>query len=308
MSTGEVKPLFGWLGPQAERAALESAARRGLVFTLPEAVDRGLVVAAVDPIARQPIWDLERKILGDLIPTGRQETGDCVSWGIKQAGERRQVIEIAMGQEEKYRPWFAPWIYAVSRNQVGGGMSGDGSTGTWGAEAIAKYGVLFADDEGVPRYSGALGDRWGHRRNATSSPEYAPFFELARDNPCVVVRVRSVEEAVQMVRDYRRPLTIASMRGFRMEPRQYKGYHVFEPSGTWPHQMSLIEYNDELPALYRLNSWGPDAHGRPLHGESPGGAWNLLEDLERELATRDVEIFALVEFSGEPGPPDHHPM
>jgi len=305
--TASFEPLFGWLGPEIARQAMDSARARGLAFTIPEAIDRGLLAQAADPIASQPIWDLERKILGQLIPTGRQEVGDCVSWGMKQAGERRQVIEIALGQEERWRPWFAPWIYATSRNQVGGGMSGDGSTGAWAAEAVSKYGVLFADDPEVPPYSGEVARSWGASRNVRS-PVYAKYFDYAKDNPCAMVVVRSVEEAVKMVRDYRRPLTIASMRGFRMEPRTYKGYHVFVPSGTWPHQMCLIEYNDELPALYRLNSWGPDAHGKPLRNETPGGAWNLLDDLERELASRDVEVFALVEFQGEPGEADHHPI
>lgn len=296
--------LMGWLGPKKAAEAKEAFRRDGFLIGVSEAVKRGLLLKQADPKASRPIWELCREILGRDLPAGRQEIGDCVSWGMKQAGERRQVIEIAMGQEEKFRPWFAPWIYAVSRNQIGGGLSGDGSLGAWAAKAVAQYGVLFADDPGVPPYSGSLARSWGSRRNK-DNPEYKQFFDVARDNPCVCVEVRSVEEAVQMIRDFRRPLTIASLRGFRMEPREYKGYHVFTPSGTWAHQMCLIEYNEELPALYRLNSWGPEAHGRPLRGETPGGAWNLLGDIENEFRRMDVECFALVEFVGEPSGPDN---
>ncbi|MGB9619155.1 MAG: hypothetical protein ACPL7K_01930, partial [Armatimonadota bacterium] len=243
-----------------------------------------------------------------LLP-GRQEIGDCVSWGMKQAGKRRSVIEIASGQEERFREWFAPWIYATSRNQIGGGkIVGDGSLGVWAAEAVAKYGVLFVDDPQVPPYSGGLARLWGSSRNAGSNPVYKDFFPVAAKRPCFSVEVKTVDEAVRMIRDFRRPLTIASMRGFQMQPRNYKGYHVFTPSGTWAHQMCFIEYNAELPALYRLNSWGPDAHGTPLRGETPGGAWNLLDDIEREFKTMDVECYALVEFEGDPSGPDWHPI
>jgi len=297
---------MGWLGPIREREAKRTLQASGLLrsISFDEARERKLIVQA-DPVVMQPVWELAKKVLGQEYVAGRQEIGDCVSWGMKQAGEIRSIIEIAAGQEERFRKWFAPWIYATSRNQIGGGLSGDGSLGSWAAAAVAKYGILFEDDPDVPPYSGSIARRWGSRSNVGRRPEYAKFFDLAADNPCVCVEITSVDEAVKMIRDYRRPLTIASLRGFRMEPRNYKGYHVFVPSGSWAHQMCFVEYNPDLPALYRLNSWGPEAHGRPFNGEIAGGAWNLLDDIEAEFKRMDVECFALVEFEGEPSGPDH---
>lgn len=295
--------LTGWLGPEIAEEEKTKARNAGFVVGVDEAEAAGILYAA-DPTVFRPIWEICKTVLGTDLPAGRQEVGDCVSWGMKQAGEHRQIIEIAMGQEETFRKWFAPWIYATSRNQIGSGLSGDGSLGVWAAAAVAKYGVLFEDDPGVPNYSGTLARQWGSKANKTN-PIYAKFFDIASDNPATCVEVKTVDEAVRMIRDYRRPLTIASMRGFRMEPRKYKGYHVFVPSGTWAHQMCWIEYNEELGALYRLNSWGPNAHGAPLNGETPGGAWNLLEDIEKEFKTMQTECFALVEFEGDPAPPDN---
>ncbi|GAB4133051.1 MAG: hypothetical protein Kow0040_14810 [Thermogutta sp.] len=296
---------LGWLGIDAERQARDAMAEAGLLVEYADCRQTLYQAGPPDPKLQKPVWELCKEIIGrDLIP-GRQETGDCVSWGVKQAGERRQVIEIAAGEEERFRPWFAPWIYAVSRNQIGGGLNGAGSTGAWAAAAIAKYGILFEDDEGVPPYSGEVADQWGSQRNVRN-PVYDPFFATARDNPCKAVRLSSVEQVVEMIRDHRYPVTIASSRGFRMQPREYRGHHVFTPAGVWYHQMCLIEYNPDLPAVYRLNSWGPDAHGEPLNGETPGGAWNLLDDLASEIAKRDVELYALVAFAGEPAQPDHH--
>jgi len=307
------KYFFGWAGAEYREdldKARDDARQSSFLVSFDDAEKRGLLSnpKLTNPGAMKPIWDLCREILGSDIPAGAQEVGDCVSWGMKQAGERRQVIEIAMGQEEKFRKWFAPWIYAVSRNQIGKGrITGDGSLGIWAAKAVQEYGVLFEDDQGVPSYSGSLARKWGSRSNV-SSPEYQKFFDVAKDNPCVCVEVKSVDEAVKMVRDYRRPLTIASLRGFRMTPVEYKGYHVFVPSGTWAHQMCWIEYNDDIKALYRLNSWGASAHGKPFRNETPGGAWNLLEDIEREFKSYDCECYALVDFSGEIGPPDWRPV
>lgn len=296
---------LGWLGIEAERKARDQLAEAGLLVEYADCRQVLYAAGPPDPKLQRPVWELCQEVVGhDLIP-GKQETGDCVSWGVKQAGERRQIIEIAAGQEEAFRPWFAPWVYATSRNQVGGGLSGAGSTGAWAAAAIAKYGILFEDDDGVPPYSGSIADSWGSRRNVTN-PVYDAFFEIAKDNPCKSVRLSSVDEVVEMIRDHRYPVTIASSRGFRMQPREYRGYHVFVPAGVWYHQMCLIEYNPDLPAVYRLNSWGPGAHGEPLNGETPGGAWNLLDDLATEMAGRAVELYALIEFEGEPAGPDHH--
>ena len=107
-------------------------------------------------------------------------------------------------------------------------------------------------------------------------------------------------------------VTIASSRGFKMRPEEKEGYHVFVPEGTWMHQMCLIEWMDNpFPAAYRLGSWGPAAHGTPLRGEPPGGAWNLAEDLAPELATRSVECFAFSRFQAWPTTENynliHHP-
>ncbi|NMC81672.1 MAG: hypothetical protein GYA63_02315, partial [Armatimonadetes bacterium] len=265
--------LMGWLGPAKEREAKDTLVRSGLLRAVGmEEARRSRLITAPDPVTARPVWELAKEVLGREYAAGKQEVGDCVSWGMKQAGEIRSIIEIASGQEERFRRWFAPWIYATSRNQIGGGLNGDGSLGVWAAAAVSKYGILFEDDEGVPPYSGSVARSWGNARNVRD-PEYGKFMPTASDNPCVCVEVESVEEAVAMIRDYRRPLTIASSRGFKMEPRVVKGKLVFTPSGTWMHQMCFVEYDPELPALYRLNSWGTDAHGRPLNGEIAGGAW-----------------------------------
>ena len=303
----------GWLGPEAEKRAFERLQKLGLGIEFPDVVN--LVDDELEKVFRafgdyRPYtWDLERSLYeeGKLpwaqIPVHTQDTGNCVAAALGMAGMKRHVIELSLGrEEEKFREWYIPWIYAVSRNQVGGGIRGGGSTGAWGAEAVNKYGVLFADDTDVPPYAGTSDD-WGHRRNV-SDPKYQKFFDIASDNKVQVIRLTDVEEMVSML-EAGRPLTIASSQGFDMEPVEYKGYHCFRPSGSWYHQMHITDVMlDPFPAFYRCNQWGANAHGEPLNGETPGGAWNHVEDVEDELRSGDCEVYAYWDFEGEAGEPD----
>jgi hypothetical protein len=298
----------GWLGPHAEQQALQDLYSRGLLMSYSDVAPRIRAETKLMKLlfdgSRPYTWELERslhnegKLPYEIIPTYEQDTGNCVAAALAMAGQKRHVIELTLGREEElYREWFIPWIYAVSRNQVGGGLSGDGSTGAWGAQAVNKYGVLFCDDKGVPPTDG-YSDKWGDRDNALH-PEYQRFFEVAEDNPVKIARLTKVEQIIEAIKAGRM-CTIASTRGFEMKPRKLDGFHVFQPGGTWYHQMSYCDYMEEpFPALYRCNQWGPEIHGPPLNNETPGGAWNLVEDVAAELRQRSVEVYCYFNFAGE---------
>lgn len=255
------------------------------------------------PPAPTPIWELTKRINnGRHLPTFRQETGDCVGAGLAQAGARLQVAEIAtLYQEELLKLWNTAFIYGISRVQIGGGrIPGPGSTGAWGAAAVKQYGVLFDSDVGVPPYSGHLSDRWGDR---PGPPE--EFQAIAADNLVrTIAPLVSIEDLRDALCNYH-PITVASMQGFRMKPIERDGFHVFVPEGTWTHQMALIAWMDEpFPAAYRLNSWGPNAHGTPLNEEPPGGAWCTADVLEHELSNPQHEFFTYSKFDGFPSAAD----
>jgi len=300
--------LMGWMGPYDERKAFDAAVEAGIAATYDDVAEqcdailaRRLGIVGADNAGPRPFtWDLEAElvaagVIAEPFPVHTQDTGNCVAAAIEMLGQQRQLVEIALfRQEEKPRPWFTPWIYAISRNQIGGGMNGAGSTGAWGARAVAEYGVLFADDEGVPAYHGTS-DRWGSRRNVTN-PEYAKFFDLAADNKAKIVKFTDVSKMLVAI-EAGIMLSIASGQGFSV--REYKGFHTFRPSGSWSHQMHFTDViRNPFVALYRGNQWGASAHGRPLHGERPGGAWNLAEDIEREL--RSASVYGFFDFEGEP--------
>ena len=302
--------LMGWRGTGEERRAFEAAVEAGAAAEYGDVAEKCDAIiagrlAAIGEGARRPFtWELEAELVREGVmekpfPVHTQDTGNCVAAAIEMLGQQRQIIEVAIfRQEERPRPWFTPWVYAISRNQIGGGMSGAGSTGAWGARAVAEYGVLFADDEGVPPYHGTS-DRWGSRRNVTR-PEYAEFFDVAADNKAQIVKFTDVEKMLDAV-EAGIPLSIASNWGFSV--REYKGFHCFRPSGSWSHQMHFTDVRrDPFVALYRGNQWGPKAHGTPRNGERPGGAWNLADDIARELRT--ASVYGFFDFEGEPAPID----
>jgi len=289
--------LMGWL-PTEVQHAIATCPKTQLPFQLN---------GPPSPQPPPPIWTYTKQLTGGHhLPTFEQLIGDCVAAGLSQAGSRLQVAEIARQyQEELLKPWFVPYIYGISRVQIGGGqLDGDGSTGTWGAAAVNRYGVLFTTDPNVPHYTAQIARQWGNPPGPPPS-----HISQAEDNPVrTTARITTVDQIRDALCSYY-PVTIASSRGFRMEPTNRDGFHVFVPSGSWMHQMCLIAWMDEpFPAAYRLNSWGPNAHGSPLHDEPPGGAWCTADCIANELHTPNTEVYAYSNFDGFPSPPNLAPI
>jgi len=323
--TNRTFPPYGWLGYLEEREAWEATRVMEELMLWEVNTDNGVqpqryIYNEFDQypkkelIARQKIyknreftWDLERRLHAQglvpysLIPTFFQDTGDCVAAALAGAGQKLQMLEIAIeGEEEKFREWFVPWIYALSRNQIGTGMRGAGSLSIWGARAANEYGILFSDDPNVPKYKGTS-DEWGniHNHGPIEKSEYWDFASFAKDNPIEVVRATSVEHMESLL-DAGMQLTIASYQGFRVG--EYRGLHVYNPSGRWSHVMHITDIRREPELMfYRMNQWGA-SHAVPLNGETPGGAWNFASDVDKELS-KDTEVYGYSRFAGDDSGP-----
>lgn len=253
----------------------------------------------------EPIWDLEIKYFGAVRPTFKQLIGDCVAAARKQSCEKQQIFDIVVkGKEREFHPVFAPWLYAISRNQILGGLVGDGSTGAALAEAQFKYGTLFEDDYNVPEYSARIAREWGYRSNVNfeQSPYYK-FKDVAKNNTAKYVEIKTVDELDYAILAGFFP-TIASTWGFAF--RTYHNNIIYVRSGTWYHQMYFAArkfINGEL-FFFRHNSWGDGHLPNPKGNEFTGGAWQSADSVKEELKQRYVECFAFVEFNEELGKPD----
>uniref|UniRef100_A0A6M3JKD1 Uncharacterized protein n=1 Tax=viral metagenome TaxID=1070528 RepID=A0A6M3JKD1_9ZZZZ len=301
MSAKEVNPdLFGW-----NREAAEAD------WPYQAKTDRFVAFASMaepeDPDYHYA-WEYAKRVNGGKhLPTWYQETGDCVSMGATNAIQYAHCHEIArLRQEEKFRFVYPPYIYAQSRTKkdTGNGQlgRGAGSTGAWAIQAVRKYGVLFSDDEGVPKYTGDVADEWGYK----GAP--VQFEKLAADNPIEKAAKLSTSEQVRAALLSNQMITYAIMWRYGTEAAEHKGYRVLKGVSGRPggHQVCAIAWMDEpFEAAFILNSWGANVHQGPDHGEPPGGAWLPRSEIDRDLSSEFSEVFALGQFVGEPGSPDH---
>jgi len=248
----------------------------------------------------KPIWDCERQLFGNIRPTFRQEIGDCVAAARKQSCEKQQIFDIVIaGKERKFEPVFAPYLYALSRNQIIGGMPGDGSYGAAVAAAQNKYGTLFETDEGCPSYSGDLAREWGNRKYVDlEKAPYKKFLPVASNNKTQYVILKTVEEVDHAIVAGLMPI-IGSTWGFRIV--QEKGHFVYKRSTVWYHEMCFVARKEIQGSLYfyRLNSWGNSHNLNTPYGEYPGGAWYSAKDLESEIRNPYVELVAFYDFDEE---------
>jgi hypothetical protein len=245
-----------------------------------------------------------RAALGQDTKNYPQQIGDCVSFGAKNATEYLSCCDIVIrGDREKFRPVFPPYFYGIGRVYVGQGRLGneDGSLGSWMAEAVMKYGTLFADEANVPAYSGSVAKQWGGSRGATELDKFK-----ATASKYLIKSAAKINDWNDLVtaicNGY--PCTVASNQGFKMETSA-TGFH--SPSGNWGHQMCIMGVDDTYSEKYALilNSWG-DVHGhlKSLDSEKtdedlPVGVLRVKRDtIERMIQAG--ETFAFSQFDGFP--------
>lgn len=248
---------------------------------------------------RMMLHEIVRKVLGKDTKNYPQEIGDCVSFGAKNAVEYLMCSEILLrGESEEWKPIFPPYLYGTGRVFIGRDQlrGGDGSLGSWMAEAIIKYGVLSSDVNGVPAYTGRIASKWG---DSPGPPQ--EFLEIGKNHPVKsAAQIKSWNELVEAIcNGY--PCTVASDQGFSMNASS-DGYH--NPEGSWAHQMCIIGIDDEHPDPYAiiLNSWG-DAHGRlkdfKTGEELPVGCIRARKRVIERMIAQD-ETFAFSNFAGFP--------
>ncbi len=237
---------------------------------------------------------------GMHIPTWKQESGDCVSMGWSNAIAYRMAFQIAQEQRnEVLKIPFPPYMYGVSRVYIGKRQlgRGAGSVGAWAAQGSLSWGVLPADqaEELGFTYSGKLADKWGWEGPPKSATDFASRFRIR-----TIAQVKSWEDARDaLVHGY--PVTIASNVGFDGGSYDKDGKRWLRQRGNWGHQMCLIGVEDRagrIKGAYCINSWGAEAHQKPLNGEPPGGFWMDAATVQRIVSQGDS--WAYSDFDGFP--------
>ncbi len=228
---------------------------------------------------------------GKHLPNIPQQIGDCVSFGYTNGVNYLQFVTEGM----EYHPAYPPYTYGASRVWVGKGQLGraDGSVGQWACQAGQHDGVLRADLDGVPVYSGQVAREWGLK---------GPPEKFRSEASLRLVKTYTAVRSADEVRDaicngY--PVTIASNWGGLMNPPVVDGRLVNRRSGSWSHQMCVIGYDGETgrePYFYILNSWGETIFPQPVDDSPPGGFWVRSKDMD--YITSQEDSFAISSFDG----------
>lgn len=227
---------------------------------------------------------------GKHVPTFLQETGDCCSMGWARAMielQGYQIIHEKRTDEELKIP-FQPYNYGYGRVQIGKRqIRGQGSTGAFSAQAGMIGGVLTyeeAERQGY-KYSGRLADQWGNNGPPKACIDFAKEFRVQS-----VSQVRSWEDCRDAIA-YGYPVTVASNQGFQGNYSYQKdGKLWLKPNGSWGHQMCFTAVEDrpgKQKGCYCQNSWGPDAHPKPLNDEPLGGFWVDYQTVHKMVAQGD---------------------
>lgn len=257
----------------------------------------GLPIIKDNSRATALLWQAAQRVCGGHLPHLIQEIGDCVSFGAANAVRYLLLVQIDRDPlSGGFHNPFPPYIYGISRVQIGGGRVGnsDGSTGAWAAKGVQEYGIVADDDPGVPAYSGNVARQWGRQG--------PPRDLIALGKQRLVRTVANVKTADE-VRDavcngY--PVTIASNFGSkRMIPQD--GRIVAKQDGTrWMHQMCVIAYDGsgQQPYFYVINSWDTSMHPAPLNGEPQGGFW--VERSTMQYIASQGDSWAFSQFDGFP--------
>ena len=242
------------------------------------------------------LWDAVIAVRGSHFENTPQQIGDCVSWGMKHAIEYLQCVEMKAGAQREFHFVFSPYIYGVSRHQIGRDRYAktDGSCMAWAVKGVQEYGVLRVDETGVPPYSGSVARAWGSR---TGPPPH--FIEKARE---FLVKTSSLVTTADAVRDsicnnYPVPFGAGNI-GFNVVHEKY-GRLVASNVGVWAHAQCVIGYDGSgpEPLFCILNSWGPFAAGKaPIDGSPPGSYWITKKDMD--FIARQGDAFAISNFNG----------
>lgn len=282
--------LFGWAGPELAKEQFDVFASRGEANTFAIKAKSSSTAGK-----KLELWKFTKQVFGRHVTMSAQLDDDCTANGAANATNYLQCTEIVLNKDKQaFKPAYRPYIYGISRVKIGGGRLGrqGGSLGIWTAKACKDYGVLPNDIPGLPVYSKAILQDWGFNGPPDQYIRQAAPFKI---NTYAIVRsYEDIRDAV--INGY--PVTIASDRGFNMQPIKRNGKMFGVPNGQWHHQMMIPAIDDTDGSGYILNSWGPDAHGRPLNDEPPGGFWVDAEVLDYIASQGDSWAYSA--FDGYP--------
>jgi hypothetical protein len=233
------------------------------------------------------LHEAAKKALGKFLQSQFQPRGTCVSRGAKRVNDLLQVIGIANGNLPfQFQYLSHAYIYGTCRMHGNDLSNEDGAVGAWAAWSCANDGNLTNADVGDDDNKDDLAVKWG-ARGVPSDVREKGKLHLSTG----VAQVRSSDEIRDSVCALK-PVTCASDVGFEPFRRNQDG--VCRRGGSWPHQMCVTGYRDDLDAFLLDQSWGPDQPSGPIGTiDIPSYSfWIMRRDMDAIVRQGDCWSFA----------------
>jgi hypothetical protein len=210
---------------------------------------------------------------------GKQLTGDCTSWGTRDAVDIERCCAIAAGELESYVCQSATCLVYGARGSRGKGMAVSTAARSMRSNGVAVEKIYLDGKYDLREYNDyyQLGMTWGGRG--------IPEDLLAETRKNVVKTISSVNtmEAVQDLLQTGRAVAVGSMIGV-----SNVGNPVSRLKGSWSHCMAIVGY-DARPEI-------TEEFGSPLYfWDNSWGPWNKLTNLKPEWGELGEGMFILNE-------------
>jgi len=236
------------------------------------------------------------KVTGRKFKPYFQDIGDCCGQAGTTAAQVLAATQIVKTGREQWKGEFSvEYTYAASRVEVGGGKirRGDGSTGSWTAEALHKYGVLLRGKYGkldLTKYRPDLGKSWG--KSGVGVPD--ELEKIAKLHPVKTIsKVESWDQAADCVANGY-PVLLCSSVGYR-QTTDSEGF--LRRSGTWNHALFLAGIDrrkGKREGGLIPNSWGENWVSGPAHelGTPAGCFWADAKNINAMIEEGDCYAFS----------------
>lgn len=235
-----------------------------------------------------------KDVLGDYPHYGRQQIGDCTSFGSGHALDLLQCVEIHLGHQPiGFLETCTEAIYGMGREIAGMLGGGDGCYGVAVAKALVEHGAV--PRKLVGEYSGQRAKQWGSR--GVPAEIKTKMAEHKLGAAALVTTLDELDAALANLY----PAAGGFGQGFTMH-RNADGVCV--QSGRWGHEQCCAgrRTRSGRRQYLLLQSWGDNVPDGPLSDDQPSFSFWIDESSMADiLGQRDFLAFS--KFPGfEPRP------
>ena len=315
----------GWI-PPAERTSETIEAHADIIAKAPVVGTRGVSAATrpkwsvawadQDRVAGAEQWRRNGHIKNIL-----QNTGSCVGLAVTNMIFWSSITDaIWFADPTRVLFPFFGYHYGLGRLESGIRGTGDGSTGSGQAEALAKYGYLPHDLDGVPQPSNGDVIEWsGSVEMEWSDGARLPQKFLAEGKKHKFesyTLVKSIDQAVDLMASRYWGTTASDWGGLMQCPVAGSGNSrvlLNRHADQWMHQQSVLGYwyHPTLGLLFAIgNQWGYPHGDDPERvvdentppAAPPGVYWESQKDFQYMLDAGETFIFSgTPDFEARPG-------